>query len=85
MAIDPDGANEGERATPQASRPPTSEEWEARWQSYWSRAGTLDYELVRLLPFSGAREFRKHGENGQADVFETPAECQGFQKLPSPN
>jgi hypothetical protein len=40
---------------------------------------------IRLLPFSGEREFRKHGENGQADVFETPAKCQGFQKLPSPN
>ncbi len=41
--------------------------------------------LVRLLPFSGEREFRKHGKNGQADVFETPAKCQGFQKLLSPN
>jgi uncharacterized protein (TIGR00730 family) len=23
----------------------TAEEWEQRWQGYWSRAGTLDYEL----------------------------------------
>lgn len=24
---------------------PTAEEWERRWQGYWSRAGALDYEL----------------------------------------
>ena len=45
MTIDPAGANDDREAIRQPPRPPTSEEWEARWQGYWSRAGTLDYEL----------------------------------------
>jgi hypothetical protein len=28
----------------------TAEEWEQRWQGYWSRAGTLDYELSGHVP-----------------------------------
>jgi len=45
MTIDPADASDDRGATRQSPRPPTSDEWEARWQSYWSRAGTLDYEL----------------------------------------
>ena len=45
MTINPAAANDDDGSTSRPPRPPTSEEWEARWQSYWSRAGTLDYEL----------------------------------------
>jgi len=45
MTIDPGGANDDREAIRQPPGPPSSEEWESRWQSYWSRAGTLDYEL----------------------------------------
>jgi len=45
MTIDPAGANDSQGVARQPPRPPTSEEWEARWQGYWPRAGTLDYEL----------------------------------------
>lgn len=45
MTTDPADANDEREATRLLPRPPTSEEWEARWQNYWLRAGTLDYEL----------------------------------------
>ncbi|MGD0041295.1 MAG: TIGR00730 family Rossman fold protein [Isosphaeraceae bacterium] len=45
MTTNPAGANDDREAIRQPPGPPSSEEWESRWQSYWSRAGTLDYEL----------------------------------------
>jgi uncharacterized protein (TIGR00730 family) len=32
----------------QRPHPPTAEDWERRWQGYWSRAGALDYELAEV-------------------------------------
>jgi uncharacterized protein (TIGR00730 family) len=46
MTIDRAGAGDDHGTTSQPPRPLTAEEWEARWQGYWSRAGTLDYELT---------------------------------------
>ena len=54
-----------------------------RWEPLIARLSFPDL-LVRLLPFSGEREFRKHGENGQANVFETPGQMPGFSKTPVP-
>jgi uncharacterized protein (TIGR00730 family) len=48
MATGPTGPLDSPGATRQPPRAPTAEEWEQRWQGYWSRAGALDYELGEI-------------------------------------
>ncbi len=43
MNSDPPGSDGTPNAPQPPRHPPTVEEWERRWQGYWSHAGALDY------------------------------------------
>ncbi len=78
MTINPAATNDEDGSTSRPPGPPTSEEWEARWQNYWSRAGTLDYELGET-EWDDSAEFQERDFLAQA---RTPdGDCERLRRI----